>query len=148
MSPSGTKPKRNFLWPSVETAEDAAWAVRQAFWAAVACAVLTGIAAVLAIAGVQFIKKTFGIDGSALVDATIFGVIAFFLARHSRVAAWAGLLIYGIERVYMWGTVPASRTALIMPVIFILAFIGGVRGTMALHRLRQTPPPEQMKRAA
>jgi hypothetical protein len=148
MSPSGTQPKRNYFWPSVATPEEAAWAVKQAFWAAVFCAVLTSVAAILAIAGVQFVKKTFGIDGSALVDAAIFGVVAFFLARHSRVAAWTGLVVYCLERVYMWATVPASRTALIMPVIFILAFIGGVRGAQALHRFRQTPLPGQIKKAA
>jgi hypothetical protein len=147
MSPNPDKPKRNFFWPDVSTLEGAHWAARQAAHAAAFVAVATGIAAMLALAGVQFVKSL-GINGWSLVDAAIFGVVAFYLYKDSRVAAWTGLVLFVVERVFMLVTVPAARTGPVMAIVFILAFVGGVRGTQALHRFGQTPPPGQQNRAA
>jgi len=124
-------PKRNLFWPSVDTVDDANWAIRQAMIAAIAVAVLTFIVSALAIAGVSFVK-TFGVDGWSMIDAGLFAVVAFFLHRKSRIAAWAGLALYVGERVFQWATVGPKGP--VMAVVFVLAFIGGVRGTQALSR--------------
>jgi hypothetical protein len=135
------KPKRNLFWPSVDTVDDANWAVRQAMIAAIVVAGLTFIVASLAIAGVAFVKSL-GIDGWSMIDAALFGVIAFFLNRKSRVAAWAGLALYVAERVFQFVTVGPKGP--VMAVVFVLAFIGGVRGAESLRRLGDTPPGQSV----
>lgn len=140
--------QRNFIWPSIETIEDAKWATKQAMIAAIICASVTGLFSILAICGVEFVTKTLHLSGLSLIDAAIFGLIATFLARQSRFAAWSGLIIYLIERVYAWATVPGSQTNIFLPIIFTLAFITGVRGAHAFHQLSETTPPEAGRMAA
>src|SRR5437773_7953151 len=120
---------RNIFWPSVATVEEAAWATKQAFGAAVFCSGVTAVLAILAICGVEFVKRVFKLDGSALFDAGLFAVVAVFLWRQSRVAAWAGCLLYLGERIYMWGSNPASLRHPFLSIVIILAFIAGIRGT-------------------
>ncbi len=146
--PTNGKP-RNFLWPSVDTVEDATWATKQAVAAAIFCAVVTALAAILAMCGVEFVTKTLKMSGWSLIDAAIFGVIALFLyTKHSRVAAWIGFVAYAGERVYMWVTVPSSLRSPFLAIFIILAFIAGIRGTTALHRMKTTPPQEPQKLVA
>jgi hypothetical protein len=136
---------RNFWWPNVESAENAAWAVKQAYWATVVCACVTGIAALRAVRGVAFIKSL-GINGGSLLDAGVFAMIAIGLRRQSRAAAWSALLLYLVERLF--STVSSGKiNTPIVSIVFVLAFIGGIRGANALHRLKRTPP-EQQKLAA
>ena len=84
--------------------------------------------------------RAWGFDAWALVDGIIFGAIAVGLWMHSRVAAWAGLVLYGGERAYMWSTIGVKNP--VIAAIFILAFIGGIRGTSALHRLERAKPEQ------
>ena len=120
------RPKwRESFWPSVDTAEGAALAAKQGFWAAVACAVVTAALALLSI---------MGFDSGALVDAALFAIIAWGLWKKSRAAAVCGLLLYVVERLYMWSTVGMQNP--IVPVLLTLFFINGVRGTFAWKRLK------------
>lgn len=129
----------NWVWPNVDTQSGAAWATKQAFWAAVLVAVVTSGFALLGAVGVGFVRA-WGFDAWALVDGIIFGAIAVGLWMHSRVAAWAGLVLYGGERAYMWSTIGVKNP--VIAAIFILAFIGGIRGTSALHRLERAKPEQ------
>ena len=139
---------RNLFWPKFETIEDAKWATKQATIAAIFCGSVTALFAILSLCGVEFVKKTLHLSAFSLVDAAIFGLIAFGLSRHSRIAAWSGLIFYLLERVYAWATVPATRTNVILPVIFTLAFIAGVRGANAHRRLSETTSSETERLAA
>lgn len=139
---------RNLFWPQFETIDDAKWATRQAAIAAIFCGSVTALFSILSLCGVEWVKKTFQLSALSLVDAAIFGLIAFGLMRHSRFAAWSGLIFYLLERVFAWATVPATRTNVILPVIFTFAFIAGVRGANAHRRLSETPPPESAHLAA
>ena len=136
------KPKREgawgWMWPSVADLESAMLASRRGFWAAGACAVMTGLLALLALAGVEAVRAR-GFDASALGDGAIFAAIAFGLWRYSRIAAWAGLLIYLFERVVMWSDTGLANPA--VAVILTLAFAAGIRGTHAVHRLRNATAP-------
>jgi hypothetical protein len=98
--------------------------------------------------GVEWVSKIFHLSAISLVDAAIFGFIAVGLARHSKFAAWSGLIFYALERVYAWASVPAARTNVIVPIIFTFAFIAGIRGANAYHRLSETTPPENQRLAA
>ena len=120
------RPKwRESFWPSVDTAEGAASAAKQGFWAALFCAVVTAAFGLLSI---------MGFDPSALVDAALFAIIAWGLWKKSRAAAVCGLLLYVVERLYMWSTVGMQNP--IVPVLLTLMFINGVRGTFAWKRLK------------
>ena len=127
------------IWPNVETQEGATWATKQAFWAAVLVSAITGLLAVLGAVGVG-LPRPLQFDAGALVDAAAFAAIAFGLWKHSRVAAWAGLVLYCVERAYTWSTVGIQSP--VVAAILILAFVGGVRGTSALHRLKQAEVPD------
>jgi hypothetical protein len=116
--------------------------------AAIVCASVTAVFSILSICGVEFVTKTLHVSGLSLIDAGIFALIARFLSRQSRFAAWSGLVIYLIERVYAWSTVPGSRTNVLLPIVFTLAFITGVRGAHAFHRLSETTPPEAERMVA
>jgi len=131
MSSNAPKPRRKFFWPKLETRDDAEWAVRQAFFAAVFCAVVTTIVATLAVCHVSFLSKL-GIAGWAYVDAALFAGIALGLKRHSRFAAWAGLVLYVGEQAYNMAKLGPRNPFL--AIIFTLAFIGGLRATYALKR--------------
>lgn len=114
----------NWVWPDVDTEGGAAMATKGALWAAVMVAVVTSIAALLG---------AMDLDAWALVDGIAFGAIAVGLWRRSRCAAWGGLLLYIAERAYMWSTIGMKNP--VIAGIFVLAFIGGIRGTSALHRM-------------
>ena len=146
--PQKPTPKgRNFFWPTIETIEDAEWATKQAFYVMVLCGVLTTVFAGLAVAGVEFVKKTLMISSWAFVDAALFGLIAFFLTKHSRVAAWSGLIMYLAERIFAM-VATGKVGSPIIPAILTLGLIAGVRGTHAWHRLKNETPPDAMRRAA
>jgi hypothetical protein len=118
------------FWPRVDTAESAALATKQAFWAAVLCAVITAFFGLISV---------MGFDASALVDGVFFAVIAWGLSRKSRTAAVAGLLLYIFERLYMWSTVGMRNP--VVAVLFTLAFVSGVRGTFAWKRISARGSP-------
>lgn len=129
----GTRPGLKWLWPSVTTPEGAEWATKQAFWAAVLFALITAAFSLFGAAGVQ-VAQGLNFDLTALIDAVLFGLIAVGLWRRSRVAAWVGLLLYLFERAFMWSQIGVRNP--VIAAIFILAFLGGVRGTSALHRMK------------
>jgi hypothetical protein len=125
-------------WPSVATREGAKFASRQAFGAAVLC---TGLDCIFAALGA--LKVDLGpdlrFDLWALGDASVFGIIAWGLWRYSRIAAWAGLLMYALDRLYAFSS--AAPVNFMVAIILTLAFVNGVRGTMALHRFRESDAP-------
>lgn len=135
----------NWAWPTVETPEAAARATRQAFWAAALCAAVTAGLAALAAAGVRFAQE-WGFDWSALFDTSIFLLVAWGLWRHSRAAAWAGLVLYIAERAFMWSEFGIKNP--VVAAIFILVFVGGVRGTSALYRMKKAARYEHPKSGA
>ena len=127
---------KGWWWPDVETREGAEGAIQQAFWAAVVVAAMTALFAILGGLGVGF-ARGLGIDAWAFVDAALFAGVAFGLRRRSRVAAWAGLLLFGMEKVYLWNR--NGVHGLWLAIILFLLFIGGVRGTSALSRMQSAP---------
>ena len=121
----------NAFWPDINDLESAKKACGAAAAGAFIVAVITGIVAAIAMAGSSPIA---GIDGSAFVDAAIFAILGFFLRRCSRTAAVITLVLFIIERIFMMaqGGAPAG---LIVAIILIVYFIGGVRGAVTYHRL-------------
>ena len=121
----------NAIWPDVNTLESSKQACRNAAGAAFIVAALTAIVAVIAMTSGTAIV---GINGWALVDAVAFAVLGIFLRRFSRTAALIALVLYILERVAMMADSP-SPAGIPLAIIFVLFFLGGVRGAFAYHRL-------------
>ena len=120
----------SYLWPTLDTLERAQEAAKPALRVAVVSAVL--------LAG----SVVSGSDALRLVDAALYGVIALGLWRHSRVAAWAGLLLDLNETASSWAIAGIPRDpflALVIPAIVIWAYLTAIRGTCALHRMKKAP---------
>lgn len=130
--------KGNFLWPSVATLEGARKATLYGVWAAGFSAVVTGLAATYAVTSGN---KAFGsIDAWAYVDAVIFAAIAFGIFREKRWVAVFGLAFFLLEKVFQFVDSGQLRGAW-MAVILVLCYCAAVRGTYALHKLRQGAAP-------
>lgn len=122
-----TRGRWNWLWLNVTTRTAAESATKGAFWAAIACAASSFFLANLVQAS--------GAVAYFLFSGALSVAIAFGLAMHSRLAAWAGLVLYIGARAYDWSIV-GIKPSIITP-IFVFAFIGGVRGTSALRRFNR-----------
>lgn len=122
----------NWFWPPVTDTQTAREASRQGLWAATWIAGVTIVFALLAALGYRSAE----FDSAALWDAGLFIIIGWGINKSSRVAAVAGLLLYLIERAYMWATVGPKSPG--MAILFTLMFINSVRGTFAFHRLSRT----------
>jgi hypothetical protein len=75
-----------------------------------------------------------GITSAALVDAVLFGAIAFGIFKHSRFAAVAGFVLYLIEKLYaisQQGVLAAG----VLGVVFLIGFLNAIRGTFAYQKL-------------
>ena len=127
---------KQWWWPDVETREGAEGAIKQAFWAAVVVSAMTGLFAMLGAMGVR-VATRFGIAAWALLDAALFAGIAFGIRKQSKAAAWAGLLLFGVEKIYLWNR--NGVQGLWLAIILFLLFIGGVRGASALSRMHSAP---------
>jgi hypothetical protein len=138
-----SKPKRdlkNIFLPQIATLSEAQKVGRQGTWAACFVAGLTALVAVASLSGI--LPADFPIKGWALVDAALFGVIAWGIYRMSRVAAVAGLAVYILERIYMQSALGAKAgSGIVVTILIILAFINAVRGTFAYHRMKTADGP-------
>ena len=128
-----TEKKGNVLWPDVSNISNAKKASLYGVWASLIPALMTALAATWAIgAG----KKAMGfIDAFAFLDVFIFCVVAFYIYKESRFAAVFGLVIFLIEKVYqVFAT--GRFDGWLFAIILTTLFVACVRGTYALHRLR------------
>jgi hypothetical protein len=120
----------SWYWPDVSNMDGAKDACRMGGWFAVIVAIVTAIFALLALAGTRLM----GITSAALVDAILFGAIAFGIFKHSRFAAVAGFALYLLEKLYaisQQGVLAAG----VLGVIFLIGFLNAIRGTFAYHKL-------------
>lgn len=129
----------NWVWPIITDIQTARAASRQGIFAALVVASVTTILALIALAG----APVMGIDGTALLDAVIFFLVAWRIHRFSKVAPIVGLALFVAGRLYMWSVAGPSNP--ILPIILTLAFINSIRGTYAYHEFvqqrEQTPGP-------
>jgi hypothetical protein len=121
----------SWYWEDVSGVSGAEKAINGGFWAALFVAVVTSLFVGLSFAGISLL----GIGPAALLDAGIFAVIAIGIKRKSRFAAVAGLILYIIERVYMFQR--GGTGGMVMGIVFTLLFLNAVRGAFAYHRLTE-----------
>ena len=113
-----------------------------------ACAGAAGIAFIIAIATgiVVFLQQSGkinilpGLGNLAYIDVGLFILIGVGLCFHSRIAAVVGLILYLGERGFMIMQFGFNPGQIVFAVIFGLAFLNGIRGAFAWHRLKEGAP--------
>jgi hypothetical protein len=127
------KKAANFYWPNVLTTEGARTAAKGGVTAA--CFVVA-ITSALALYGI-FEEPILNVTPWSFIDAFLFAVVAFGIWKMSRVAAFAGLVLYLIEQAIAWATI--GPKAPVVAALFILLFVNALRGTFSYHRLMNKP---------
>jgi hypothetical protein len=122
-----------WFWPRVSDRKDALFAIQEAYCVAAALAVITAI-----LATAEVLRDTTeGMEVEGLASAVVFAGIAFGIYRKSWVAAISGLALYLASRGYAW--VKVGPNLGVIPILVALAFLHGVRGTIAFHKLPPRP---------
>jgi hypothetical protein len=122
----------NWAWPEIIDEDSARDAAHMAGgWAGVVAG-LTTLFAVISMAGGGSIM---GVRAWSLLDAALFGVVAWRIWCGSRAFAVAGLSLYGLEVLY--GIVTHPPGIGVLTVLIMLALINGVRGTFGLHKFEE-----------
>lgn len=129
-----TESKRNRLWPSVNTIDEAKKASMAGVWAAGYSVVVISLVASWSLwTG----EKAFEIvDAWAFIDAFLFALIALGIYKEYRPAAVIGFVVFFYEKLDLFlrtGKVPGPIVALFL----LLAYFQSVRALFALHRLRK-----------
>jgi hypothetical protein len=122
-----------WYWPTIEDVSSAEAAVKPAGGASGFFAAATCLVAVLSIV---YHRPVFGFDGWSLVDAVLFVIIAWRIKKMSKTWAILGLLIYLFEVAFNFATNKAGAIGVLI-LVFILTYIGAIRGTFAFHRYRR-----------
>jgi hypothetical protein len=129
----------NWAWPEIMDEDSARDAAHMAGgWAGVVAGLTTLLAVISLVSG----SSVMGINAFSLVDAALFGVVAWQTWRGSRGFAVAGLSLYSLEILYNVVNHPPGIG--ILSVIILLALINGVRGTFGLHKFEQAKQQEMM----
>lgn len=118
------------FWPKIKDSSTAKDAVNGAVGAS---SFIAAITALLAILSLVCRKPMLGLDGLALVDAGLFALIAWRIHEMSRTWAVIGLVLYLLEIGERLIDHPSGAVG-VLTIFFILAFIGGIRGSFAFHR--------------
>ena len=135
-----SKPDR-WYWPEIGNLADAEQASNQGFWAALVCAVVTALFATIAVASGSAV---IGVGPVAFADAVVFAVIAWRTRARSKSFAVIGLALFVIEKIFQLATQPMSLSfGILVAVALLFAFINGVRGTFAYHRMKEAQLSEQ-----
>ena len=122
-----------WFWPRVSDRKNAQFAITEAFCVAAVLALVTAL-----LATVELMKSTSeGTEADAFASALVFGGISYGIYRKSRISAISGLVLYLASRAYAIATV-GSRPGVIS-LLVALAFLHGVRGTFAYHKLPPRP---------
>jgi hypothetical protein len=110
---------KELLWPDVNNEVAVRTVCHTGMWASFFIAGLTTLFVVL-----RFISVL------GVMDAVIFVGIGFGIRKFSRIAAVFGLLLYLLEQI-------ASANLSVLTVILTFIFIGCVRATFALARMKK-----------
>jgi len=122
-----------WFWPKVSDRKNAQFAITEAFCVAAALALVTAL-----LAAVELMNSTSeGTEADAFASALVFGGISFGIYRKSRIAAISGLVLYLASLAY--AIVKVGSTPRVIALLVALAFLHGVRGTFAYHKLPPRP---------
>ncbi len=122
--------KSNWFWPSIKTQLEADRAIEMAFNFGVVSAVLTFILSILPLFGFS----VFGMGLEGLVDVAIMAGLLFGLKKKSRVCSVLLFIYFIICKLILLASTGMAGVG--GAVLFGAAFLNGVRGTFARHKLQ------------
>src|SRR5438270_3237718 len=132
----------NWAWPEITSEDSARDAAHMAGgWAGV----VAGMTTLFSIISMMTGTRIMGASQWSLLDAALFGVVAWQVWRGSRAWAVTGLSLYGLEVLYSVVTHPPGVG--ILTFIILLALINGVRGTFGLHKYEEMRKQRAMMQA-
>jgi hypothetical protein len=126
--------KRSSFWPPVDTREAAQELIDLAFWASL---FLAGVSAlIIVLTAVGYISVGMETYLTVLLGGLMLLLLAWGFRKRSRAAAVLGGLFYGINVLVAYDAGRVRHPiAAIAQFYVMLAFIHGVRGVFAWHRL-------------
>lgn len=139
---SDSEKKGHRIYPQVTDLQSAEAAAKQGVWAAGIVAVVTTFIALISLTSGT---SVLGLDGFAILDGVLFGLIAWGIHRKSRAASIAGLLLYLLELLSAVTDGEGFRGGITI-IFFVMAFTNSIRGTFAYNKfhaqLRSVIDPE------
>ena len=122
-----------WYWPKIDDADTAREAVKGGVAACIFISAFTGLMAILSLI---YRKPIFGIDGLGLVNAALFAFVGWRIHRMSRTFAVIGLVLHLAE---VGDRVLNGRNGAVgvLTLLFILGFVGAIRGTFAFYSYRK-----------
>ena len=105
-----------------------------------------GLTTLLAVGSIFAGGPIMGISVSSLLDAALFGVVAWRVWNGSRPWAIAGLSLYCLETAVNVATHPPGVG--ILTILILIALINGVRGTFKLHEYESARKQRELEEQA
>jgi hypothetical protein len=129
------------LWPEFDNRAAAIQASRQGVVAASISCILT-----ILIAFFTLLSPIRGFSLYTLLDAAIFGIIAWRIYRLSFSWSIFGLAFFVFERIYgvVEGTIKLNVLGWLIAAIFLLCYLNSVRATHFLRRRKETSEPTDL----
>ncbi|MBA6231866.1 MULTISPECIES: hypothetical protein [unclassified Colwellia] len=121
----------NMFWPDVSTIEKAEGVAK----GSAGIPLFVGCMTVLVVLYGYFFSPILGITLWALIDASIFGLIAYGMFRINRVVSVIGLAFYIWSQVDMLTTQGAGFG--VLAVFFMIYWVNGIRGAFKYHKLKK-----------
>ncbi len=119
------------FWPDVSTIEKAEGVAK----GSAGIPLFVGCMTVLVVLYGYFFSPILGITLWALIDASIFGLIAYGMFRINRVVSVIGLAFYIWSQVDMLTTQGAGFG--VLAVFFMIYWVNGIRGAFKYHKLKK-----------
>ena len=124
------KKATKFWWPDVSTPEEARAAAKGGATAAWIVAIVTSGFALYA----ALKEPVLNVTAWSFVDGALFAALGFGIWRLSRLAGVGALGLYLVEQGFLWASVGPKNP--VMALLYLMFFVGGIRGTFSYHRLR------------
>jgi len=128
----------NWLWPKMDSVENAESAIKVAVGVAILSCAITTVVSFLPLFG----KSFYGFGLMSLIDVSIIGLLALGLRRKSRICAVSLISFFVLGKVQLFTQLGSNlnSTGLVSSLIFGLFFLNGTRGTFAYWKLSEQKP--------
>ncbi|WP_286235801.1 hypothetical protein [Thalassotalea sediminis] len=126
-----TDKSENMFWPDISTLEKAEGVAKGSCGIPIFVASIT----ILVVLYGYFFSPILGITPWALIDASIFGLIAYGMFRINRLVSILGLFFYIWSQVDMLTTQGAGFS--VLAVFFMIFWFNGIRGAFKYHKLKK-----------
>lgn len=129
----------NMFWPDISTLENAEGVAKGAAFVPVFVAVVTSLVIFFG----QLFSPIMGVTLWALIDVSIFALIAYGMLKINRVISILGMAFYIWSQVELLTTQGSGFG--VLTVFFIIFWFNGIRGAFKYHKLKnQLDSPDKV----